>query len=302
MVKIKSFSVGNGDMFYIDHFSDNFTIIDCNLGNLDIYRKLDVLDELERISSTKGITRFISTHADQDHISGLKEIDERVNILNFYAVKNEATKSDPTVDFRHYCSLRDNTNKAFYLYKGCSRKWMNQTDNTRYGAGLHCLWPILDNDYFQTALDDSKQGESPNNASPIITYTLKNGATVAWMGDLETEMMDNIVLEIELPKVNILFAPHHGRTSGIVPDLWLDQMNPDLIIIGEGPDEYLADYDGWNTITQNDTGHINFYLETGQVDIYVENLMYSASFLTDYYLDNDEDNEYYIGSIQIPIS
>ncbi|CAM4346215.1 hypothetical protein COEX109129_19890 [Corallococcus exiguus] len=28
---IKSFSVGNGDMFYIKHNSDNFTIIDCNL-------------------------------------------------------------------------------------------------------------------------------------------------------------------------------------------------------------------------------------------------------------------------------
>lgn len=28
---IKSFSVGNGDMFYIDHNSENFTIIDCNL-------------------------------------------------------------------------------------------------------------------------------------------------------------------------------------------------------------------------------------------------------------------------------
>ena len=26
---VKSFSVGNGDMFYINHGSDNFTIIDC---------------------------------------------------------------------------------------------------------------------------------------------------------------------------------------------------------------------------------------------------------------------------------
>ncbi len=26
---IKSFSVGNGDMFYIKHNSDNFTTIDC---------------------------------------------------------------------------------------------------------------------------------------------------------------------------------------------------------------------------------------------------------------------------------
>ena len=29
MSVIKSFSVGDGDMFYINHGSDNFTIIDC---------------------------------------------------------------------------------------------------------------------------------------------------------------------------------------------------------------------------------------------------------------------------------
>ena len=31
MPVIKSISVGNGDMFYIKHSSDNFSIIDCNL-------------------------------------------------------------------------------------------------------------------------------------------------------------------------------------------------------------------------------------------------------------------------------
>ena len=31
MPTIKSLSVGNGDMFYILHGGDNFTMIDCNL-------------------------------------------------------------------------------------------------------------------------------------------------------------------------------------------------------------------------------------------------------------------------------
>lgn len=31
MSVIKSFSVGNSDMFYIKHNSDNFTLIDCNI-------------------------------------------------------------------------------------------------------------------------------------------------------------------------------------------------------------------------------------------------------------------------------
>ena len=35
---VKSFSVRNGDMFYINHASDNFTVIDCFLkdDNLEV--------------------------------------------------------------------------------------------------------------------------------------------------------------------------------------------------------------------------------------------------------------------------
>lgn len=31
MSEIKSLSVGNGDMFYVNHNSDNFSMIDCNI-------------------------------------------------------------------------------------------------------------------------------------------------------------------------------------------------------------------------------------------------------------------------------
>lgn len=42
MSKIKSFSVGDGDMFYIKHNSDNFTTIDCCLTDDN---KKDIVDE-----------------------------------------------------------------------------------------------------------------------------------------------------------------------------------------------------------------------------------------------------------------
>ena len=44
MVKIKSFSTNNGDMFYIKHGSDNFTIIDCCI---DEENKNSILNELK---------------------------------------------------------------------------------------------------------------------------------------------------------------------------------------------------------------------------------------------------------------
>ena len=58
MALVKSFAVGNGDMFYIQHGSDNFSIIDCSL---PANREVHILDEIEAVKKGKSITRFIST-------------------------------------------------------------------------------------------------------------------------------------------------------------------------------------------------------------------------------------------------
>ena len=65
---VKSFSVGEGDTFYIKHVSDSFSIIDCNLVD---DRRDEIIEELNEQSSDKNIIRFISTHPDEDHIYGL---------------------------------------------------------------------------------------------------------------------------------------------------------------------------------------------------------------------------------------
>ena len=69
------------------------------------------------------------------------------------------------------------------------------------------MWPILNNEYFKDELIKAKSGENPNNISPIIEYSLKDGAIILWMGDLETDFMENIKGKLNLTKVNILFAP-----------------------------------------------------------------------------------------------
>ena len=78
---IKSFSVGDGDMFYIDHNSDNFSIIDCCM---DDGNKEAITQEIKDKISKKGIIRFISTHPDEDHLQGLKYLDEQIGIVNLF--------------------------------------------------------------------------------------------------------------------------------------------------------------------------------------------------------------------------
>lgn len=288
---IKSFSVGNGDLFYINHGSDNFTVIDCNLED---DRKEEIMDEISNLGSAKGIMRFISTHPDEDHFHGIEYFDERFSIINFYCVKNEATKPDETASFKHYCKLRD-AEKAFHISKGCSRKWMNQSDEERGSSGINILWPITTNENFKKQLKRAKEGGNANNISPIIKYGLENGVTVLWFGDLESDFMESIKDEISLPKADIVFAPHHGRSSGKIPKKWRDEISPKIIVIGEADSSMLDYYNGYNTITQNSAKDITFKCETGKVHVYVSSSSYSVEFLKNEGYKSTS-TEYYIGS------
>lgn len=272
-----SYAVGNGDMFSIRHDSDNFTIIDCSIS---VEKREDLLEFLKIQGKDKGCSRFISTHPDHDHIMGLKYLDEQLPINNFYCVANNATKSDETDDFKHYRELRDGT-KAFKISKDCTRKWMNQSNNERGGAGIQILWPNVNNTDFKAALTATMNGDSPNNISPIIMYCVGE-ISFLWMGDLETGFMELIKDDVDWPDIDILFAPHHGRDSGKIPMDILNAIDPSIIIIGEAPSRNLNYYGPYNTITQNSAGDIAFECVENTVHIYVGSENYSVTFLENY--------------------
>ncbi len=292
MSRIKSFAVGYGDMFYINHNSDNFTIIDCFLGedNFD-----EILDEVKKLSGAKGITRFISSHPDNDHVRGLVMLDDKIDIRNFYCVKNKVVKEDQTEDFDRYYELRD-SDKAYYIYKNCKRKWMNQGDEERGNSGVHILWPDVNNANFKDALADAEAGGSPNNMSAVVRYSLENGVKVVWFGDLHKDFMEKIEDELDCSHVDIVFAPHHGRRTGRIPNSILKKMSPSIVVIGEAATEHLDYYAGYNTITQNSAGDIIFECVEGKVHIFTSN-DYEASYLDD---ENMSLARYfYAGTLQV---
>lgn len=294
MSVIKSFSVGDGDMFYIKHNSDNFSIIDCYM---DDSNKKAIVSEIKKESSGKGITRFISTHPDEDHLQGIKYLDEQTGIVNFYCVKNDAIKKDEeTDDFKHYCFLRDGEH-AYYVSEGCSRKWMNIGDDERGCAGINFKWPIITNSDFKEALSAVTEGEGFNNISPIFTYSLEEGVTAMWMGDMEHDFLEKIKDQVAWGKIDILFAPHHGRDSGKVSDDVLKELDPHIIVIGEAPSKFLNYYSGYNTIKQNSAGDIVFHCSGDKVHVYVSEADYSydTSFLSNEGAYNSNFG-YYLGS------
>jgi beta-lactamase superfamily II metal-dependent hydrolase len=233
--------------------------------------------KLSHAQQGKGILRFISTHPDEDHILGLKYLDGELGLLNFYCINNNAAKEDESDDFKHYCALRD-SDKAFYIRRGITRKWMNIQSDERGSAGIRVIWPILDNEHFTEALELAEAGESPNNISSVLTYRTGN-KTFMWMGDLETDFMENIADEISWPQVDILFASHHGRHSGRVPHSILDQLKPRIIVIGEASSRHLHYYGGYETLTQNSAGDIIFECEHDKVHIFASKDTYEVTHL-----------------------
>lgn len=292
MAIVKSFSVSNGDMFYIKHNSNNFTIIDCNLNNSNAER---IIKELKAESTQKDITRFICTHPDEDHFGGIERLDAAMPIVNFYVVKNRAVKDDETDSFIHYCKLRDG-DKAFYIYKGCKRKWMNQDDATRGQSGISILWPDTTHAAFTDALGASNAGESYNNISAVARYEIEGGASFLWLGDLETDFMESIFDSIELAKTTIVFASHHGRASGKIPNSWLEKLDPQLIVIGEAQSRHLHYYTGYKTLTQNSAGDITMDCQGNKVHIYASEKYYTVDHLDD---EGKSDRNYYIGSVTV---
>jgi beta-lactamase superfamily II metal-dependent hydrolase len=163
-------------------------IIDCCLTEDN---REEIVDELKAESQGKGIKRFISTHPDEDHYKGIKYLDGEMPIYNFYCVKNEAAKDEETESFKHYCSLRDG-DTAFYVSKGCTRRWMNLSNEERGHAGVNMWWPDRTNTDFKEALQDAKDGLSFNNISLVVAYHAGNSARMLWLGDLETDFMERI--------------------------------------------------------------------------------------------------------------
>ncbi len=293
MPTVKSFTVGNGDMFYIKHGSDNFTIIDCQLfGD----HKDWLVQELKRESKDKNIVRFISTHPDEDHIEGLDHLDKEMPIRNFYVVKNSSTKPDETTSFKHYCKLRDG-DKAYYVEKGCARRWMNLDSDERGSSGISILWPNTANTHFKLALKEAAAGIKFNNISLVARYAAQNSASFMWIGDLETEFMKDIYNDIQLEQTTIVFAPHHGRKSGKLPDKWLDKLKPKIIVIGEAESRHLHYYTGYNKITQRKAGDITFVTDDGKVHCYASEKSYGLrSWLKD---EGKNHHDNYIGTLNL---
>lgn len=308
IVKSFSFPKGEirGDTFYIKHSFNSFTVIDCYLLTNSFHKENDrqkeIIDEIVEQSKDR-IRRFISTHPDKDHIAGIEELLRRWPTTNFYAVKNNIPADKNDLSLMKYIEMKDNHNYA--ISRGIKRCWLNDSNGENKGSGINFQWPILNNENFMKALNNVSKGLDVNNICPIFTYSIKNSTTYMWMGDLETEMQQTYYDECshDIPSVNILFQPHHGRKSASVPTELLDALDPQLIIIGNAPSEHIDYGNSRMTITQNTSGDLVFVNDVEYVHIYsqnkIDNKPSCLKCLLSKCVSPDKGTPFYCGSLKL---
>lgn len=278
MSKVKSFSFEDGeirgDLFYIKHNVDCFTIIDCYLKDNDD-RKDAIINEIVSESKIKSVQRFISTHPDDDHIHGIEDLWKKWNTTNFYCVANNIAPDSNNPSLSKYIELKDSRNCTF-IKKGLERVFLNKDGKTDEGkeiggSGIYFLWPDLKNDVFKDAL--KKVQANPNNICPVIKYKVKDSASFLWFGDMETKMQESFYESEKgrIGHIDIVFAPHHGRKSGAMPSELKKELSPKIVIIGNAPSKDIEYLDTDLTITQNSSGDILFDVKDGKVVIYTQN-------------------------------
>jgi len=218
----------------------------------DHYRSLlvDPVDYYREHFNGRTVIRYVQTHPDMDHMSGLHRFfwQEKVPLENFWDV-NHAKELSPSdwehspyseLDWMVYKVLRgglgpdDSTHRVLTRTRGAIGDFWTPD-------GIEVLSPT------QRLIDDCNESGRYNDVSYVLKITY-GGRTVILPGDAEDaawwSMLDD--LGSDALRCDILKASHHGRLSGYNTEAY-DAMDPSVVIcsVGKKPstdasDEYAA--------------------------------------------------------------
>ena len=185
----------------------------------------------------KGVFRYIQTHPDMDHMSGLHRIfwQDKVGIENFWDVDHDKELEESDFEHSKFSHLDWLVYKCLGLGRGPDDVTHKVLKNLRgataqYWAddGIEVLSPTQD------LIDLCAANGGYNNCSYVVKMTYA-GRTVILPGDAESAAWESI---LDKPgegaiSCDILKASHHGRESGYHEDA-VDAMAPEVVICSVG--------------------------------------------------------------------
>lgn len=276
MLKLHFLNVGHGDCTFVEHPSGRLTMIDINNSKSLPSDDVDALAEAKGLSSwqfksarlieakytwedyyksllvdpydyyvqhfdSKSVFRYIQTHPDMDHMSGLHRFfwQEKIGLGNFWDVAHDkkceeedfATSPYSYVDWLVYQCLRagcgpdDTSHKAINNLQGQVGQFWSD-DN------IEILSPTKE------LVEECNTKDAYNNCSYVLRIS-HAGRSVILPGDAEDSAWKAMLEDLgeETLACDVLKASHHGRQSGYNEDA-VDAMAPYAVIcsVGKKPD------------------------------------------------------------------
>ena len=211
--------IGNAD--YVELYNDKLNIIFFYVGQADC-TLIKLNDEVMLIDSgnnsdgekvvsflqEKNITQIdylVGTHADEDHIGGIDDVIENIEIGTFFI----PTVGKDGTDYQNAVEAAQT--------KGITIQ--NPTMGETFSLGEA---------EFEIMAAMEEEGTSDNNSSIVIELTY-NSTNYLFMGDAETEVENSRSWD----KVNVLKVGHHGSNSSS-SEKFLNQVKPQYSIIEVG--------------------------------------------------------------------
>lgn len=236
-------NVGKGNCTIVEFPSTRLSVIDIDdsraISELDkfymeyVEKKASLTDPINYIKNyfkDQDIFRFILTHPDMDHMSGIKELFKRKPIFNFWDTENDKfidpnswdKSSYDKEDWDFYQAARRNSTKnptVLKLHRGAS------SDCCWVQDGIEILAPTPE------LVKEANQSEDYDHLSYVLMIK-HAGKRILLGGDATKKVWEDIINNhgIDYIKSDVFLAPNHGSPNHISKEI-LDAINPDLTIV-----------------------------------------------------------------------
>jgi len=270
MLKVDFLNVGKGNCSVIDFPSGNLSIVDIdnskNNNTNDILQ--DPVEFITKSYPSRSIFRFILTHPDMDHMSGLDELRLNKTIVNFWDTSNSKTVD---LDKLRLGGYKKEDWFAYQELRKNSRNYLQDTEPKSY-------WK---EDNIQVLAPSSKmvalanQTEEYNHCSYVIKFEYR-GIRILLGGDASKDSWKDLLNYhgSSILQADVFLAPHHGSPENIEKDVF-KYIDPEYVIISDHRG-HSYDYSYYNSIASKQVystkhnGNISIKITETEAKIFVE--------------------------------
>lgn len=220
-MKIRIFNVEHGFCAYVVADNGNVILIDAGHNQETGFRPSNYLPA----AGCTAIEKFIVSNYDEDHVSDLHNLRDRLPIQILH--RNNSISAD---------SLGGLKQQAGQILSGMQAL----LDMIETYTGTVTNPPEFSGITLKFFQHDYPAFEDTNNLS-LVTFLHYGNVHMIFPGDLEKAgwraLLKQQLFQGHLRQVNIFVASHHGRESGYCPEIF-DYCNPEVIIVSDESIQY----------------------------------------------------------------